>query len=136
MLSLPATAQANSSAIVSPNLSDFNLDIAARGFFNLSEESSTSSTSVQCTPVMKRNVSKETRRDTLDRQSKVSKPELDELTEVRFVNDENKGTVVKHEHVPRRRSIGDLVERYKKLLEVSNHTTIKFQNECTEHEAE
>lgn len=147
MISLPSTVQANSSTIAStigemPNISDFNLDAIARGYFNLSEESLTIpciSTSAQFTPIkqnISRDVYQEQTRDKLDHESKVNKLKLDDFTEVQFVNDENQGTVVKHENNSRRRSISDLVERYKKLLEVSSSTTIKFQTECKKQEVE
>ncbi|CAL1674699.1 unnamed protein product [Lasius platythorax] len=143
MMSLPPTAQANSSIIEStvgemPNISNLNLDIIAKGYLNLSEETTIPciSASAQFTPVKRnisRNMSQEQARDKLDQEYKVNKPKLDDITEVQFVNDEDKGTVVKHEKSSRR-SIGDLVERYKKLLEVNNSTMIKFQNECKEVE--
>ncbi|XP_070150426.1 uncharacterized protein [Polyergus mexicanus] len=147
MISLPSTGQANSSTIAStvgemPNISDFNLDVIARGYFNLSEESLAIpciSTSAQFTSIkqnISRDVYQEQTRDKLDHETKINKLKLDDFTEVQFVNDENQGTVVKHENNSRRRSISDLVERYKKLLEVSSSTTIKFQKECKKQEVE
>ncbi|XP_072751102.1 uncharacterized protein [Anoplolepis gracilipes] len=141
MMSLPSTAQANSSAIASTaremsNVSDLNLDAMARDYLNLSEESLTIphiSASAQFTPIKSnRNVSQEQTRDKLDYEFKVNKPKLDDFTEVQFVSNENMGTVVKHENSSRRRSISDLVERYKKVLEVSSSTMTKFQNEFEE----
>ncbi|EFN66496.1 hypothetical protein EAG_10990 [Camponotus floridanus] len=146
MISLPSTAQANSSAIANtigemPNISDFNLDTIAKGYFNLNEESlinstiSCISTSAQFTPIKQntsRDMSQERTTDKFDHEFKVNKLELNDFTEVQFVSDENKGTVVKHENSSRRQSISDLVERYKKLLEVSNSTMIKFQDKCKE----
>jgi hypothetical protein len=145
MMSLPPTAQANSSVISNtieerPS-SDFNLDTIAKGFFNWSEESFKASCSekIKFTP-KKRNISRiisqQQVKDKLDYEIKVTKPELDEFTEVQFVNDENNGTVVKHESSLRRRSISDLVERYKKLLEVSNSITVELENKCIEHKIE
>lgn len=146
MMYLPSTAEANSTAIAnctieemssSPNL---NLNTIAEGFFNRTEESlKVSCSSEQLTPI-KQNVaqvvSQQQARDKPDREIRVNKPELDEFTEIQFVNDENNGTVVKHEDSSRRRSISDLVERYKKLLEVSNSVTAKLENKCEEHENE
>lgn len=149
-MSLPSTAQANSSAIANTigeisNISDFNLDTIAKGYFNLNEESFINttipciSTSAQFTPIKQntsRDMSQERTKDKFDHEFKVNKLELDDFTEVHFVNDETKGTVVKHENSSRRQSISDLVERYKKLLEVSDSTMIKFQNKCQEQEVE
>ncbi|KAL6430186.1 hypothetical protein ACFW04_007736 [Cataglyphis niger] len=147
MISLPSTVQANSSTIAStigemPNISDFNLDTIARGYFNLGEESLTIpciSTSTQFTPI-KQNISRdmcqEQTRDKFDQEFKVNKLNLNDFTEVQFMNNENQGTVVKHENSSRRRSISDLVERYKKLLEVSSSTTTKFQKELKKQEVE
>ncbi|XP_039305540.1 uncharacterized protein LOC105192958 [Solenopsis invicta] len=146
MMSLPSTAQANSSVISNiieeRSTLDFNLDTIAKDFFNWSEESfkASSSEKMKFTP-KKRNISQiisqQQVKDKLDSlEIKVTKPELDEFTEVQFVNDENKGTVVKHESSSRRRSISDLVERYKKLLEVSNSITVELENKCIEHKIE
>lgn len=140
-MSVPSTTQANSSVNTVGEMSsssDLNLDTIAKGFFNWSEESLKASyASVQFTPI-KRNISRVTSqqqtRDKLNHEIKVNKPEFDEFTEVQFVNDENKSTVVKHENGSRRRSISDLVERYKKLLEVSNSVTTRLENKCVEHE--
>lgn len=149
MMSLPSTAQANSSAIANtigemPNISDFNLETIAKSYLNLSEESLINPTipcisaSAQFTPIkqnISKNMSQKQVKD-IDYEFKINKLELDDFTEVQFVNDENKGTVVKHENSSRRQSISDLLERYKKLLEVSNSTMIQFQNKCKEQEAE
>lgn len=142
-MSLPSIAQVNSSTIANTvgemsSSSDLNLDTIAKGFFNWSEESlKISCSSVQFTPI-KRNISpvmsQQQVEDKLDREIKVNKPEFDEFTEVQFVNDES--IVVKHENGSRRRSISDLVERYKKLLEASNSVAAKLENKCTEHEIE
>lgn len=144
-MSLPYTAQANSSTIANtigemPSSSDLNLDTIAKGSFNWSEESLKASySSGQLTPI-KRNLSqvmsRQQAKDKLDREIKVTKPELDEFTEVQFVNDESKSIVVKHENGSKRRSISDLVERYKKLLEASNSVTAKLENKCTDNEIE
>lgn len=121
--------------------SDLNLDTIAEGFFNWSEESlKTSCLSAQFTPI-KRNISpvmsQQRVKDKLDRELKVNKPEFNEFTEIQFVNDESKSTVVKHvENSSRRRSISDLVERFKKLLEANNSVTAKLENKCIEHEIE
>lgn len=120
------------------NSSDLNLDTIAKGFFNWSEESfKTSRSSVQLTPI-KQNISpimsQQQVKEKLDHEIKVNKPEFDEFTEVQFVNNESKSTVVKHENTSRRRSISDLVERYKKLLEASSSVTAKLENKCIEHE--
>lgn len=148
MMSLPSTAQANSSTIANAiaemsNISDFNLETIAKGY--LSEESLINSTipcisaSAQFTPIKQntsKNMSQKQAKDKLDCEFKVNKLELDDFTEVQFVNDENKGTVVKQENNSRRQSISDLVERYKKLLEVSNSTMIQFQDKYKEQEVE
>lgn len=143
MMSLQSTVQSNS-AITSieeiSSSSNFNLDTITKGFFNWSEESfKVSYSSVQFTPI-KGNVSKvasqQQARNKLDRKIKVNKPELDEFTEVQIVNDDNKSTIVKHENDSRRRSISDLVERYKKILEASNSVTAKLENTYIEHEIE
>lgn len=145
-MSLSSTAQVNSSICIANTVgemsssSDLNLNTIAKGFFNSSEESlKISGSSVQFTPI-KRNISpvmfQQQVKDKLDREIKVNKPEFDEFTEVQFVNDESKSTVVKHENGSRRRSISDLVERYKKLLEASNSVTAKLENKCIEHEIE
>ncbi|XP_012064489.1 PREDICTED: uncharacterized protein LOC105627821 [Atta cephalotes] len=142
-MSLQSTTQCNS-AIASieeiSSSSDFNLDIITKGFINWSEESSKiSHSSIQFTPI-KRNVSKvasqQQVKNKLDHKIKVNKPELDEFTEVQIVNDDDKSTIVKHENDSKRRSISDLVERYKKILEVSNSVTAKLENTYVEHEIE
>ncbi|XP_071560572.1 uncharacterized protein [Temnothorax nylanderi] len=142
MMSLPSTALANSTIAntieEASSSSDLNLDTIAKGFFNWSGESlKASSSSVQFTPI-KRNVSQVMPRrqvkDKLDREIKVNKPEFDEFTEIQFINDESKGIVVKHENGSRRRSISDLVERYKDLVVASNSVSVKLENKCTEHE--
>jgi len=143
-MSLPSAAEANSFAITSTvqeemsNSSDLNLDTAAKSLFNWNEESLKVS-SVQFTPI-KRNVSQvvsqQQAKDKLDYEIKVNKPELDEFTEIQFVNDETKSTIVKHENSSRRRSISDLVERFRKVLEASNSITAKLENKCIEHEIE
>ncbi|XP_011635696.1 uncharacterized protein LOC105426252 [Pogonomyrmex barbatus] len=145
MMSLPSTTQANSSAIanaveeMSEKCSSNHLDTIAKEFFNWSEESlKVSYSSVQATPIkgnISRIVSQEQAEDKFNRKIKVNKPELDEFTEVKFVNEES-STVVKHETSSRRRSISDLVERYKKLLETSNSITAKLQNNYVENEIE
>ncbi|EGI65185.1 hypothetical protein G5I_06363 [Acromyrmex echinatior] len=132
MMSLQSTTQSNSS--------DFNLDTITKGFINWSEESSkVSYSSIQFTPI-KRNVSKvasqQQVKNKLDHKVKVNKPELDEFTEVQIVNDDDKSTIIKHENDSKRRSISDLVERYKKILEVSNSVTTKLENTYVEHEIE
>ncbi|XP_012231473.2 uncharacterized protein [Linepithema humile] len=123
MLSLPTTAQANSSAFTNTikKMSEFN--ITERRFFNLSL---TTCTSEQFSPI-KQNISQnasqqeeEEERDKVECELKVNKFELDEFTEVCLTNDVNKGVVLEHQNISKRRSISDLVERYKKLLEVSN----------------
>ncbi|XP_028050173.1 uncharacterized protein LOC105839205 isoform X2 [Monomorium pharaonis] len=89
MMSLPSTAQANSSVIANtieeiPSSSDFNLDTIAKGFFNWSEESfKVSSSSIKITP-KKRNISQviSQTKDKVDREIKINKPELDEFTEI------------------------------------------------------
>lgn len=143
MMSVPSTTQANSSSIVNTveemsSSSDLNLDTIAKGFFNWNEKSlKACPSSVQFTSI-KRNISQvmsqQQAKDKLDHEIKVNKPELDEFIEVQFVNDENESTVVKHESGSRRRSISDLVERYKKLLEVSNSVTTNLENKCIEIE--
>jgi len=142
-MSLQSTTQCNS-AIASieeiSSSSDFNLDTITKGFINWSEESSKISySSIQFTPI-KRNVSKvasqQQVKNKLDHKIKVNKPELDEFTEVQIVNDDDKSTIVKHENDSKRRSISDLVERYKKILEVSNSVTAKLENTYVEHEIE
>ncbi|KYM85337.1 hypothetical protein ALC53_04580 [Atta colombica] len=142
-MSLQSTTQCNS-AIASieeiSSSSDFNLDTITKGFINWSEESSKiSHSSIQFTPI-KRNVSKvvsqQQVKNKLDHKIKVNKPELDEFTEVQIVNDDDKSTIVKHENDSKRRSISDLVERYKKILEVSNSVTAKLENTYVEHEIE
>ncbi|EZA54921.1 uncharacterized protein LOC105279589 isoform X2 [Ooceraea biroi] len=135
LMSLPSTTKANSSAITSatgemPNLSDLNLDITPRGFFSSTEDPATP---------LKRNILKEMPEEKLkderDREVKVNKPDLDEFTEIQFATEKN--VIVKHENAhKRRRSISDLVERYKKLLEASNTVATNFQSECTEYEVE
>jgi len=142
MMSLPSAAEANSFAITSTvqeemsNSSDLNLDTVAKSLFNWNEESLKVS-SVQFTPI-KRNVSQvvsqQQAKDKLDHEIKVNKPELDEFTEIQFVNDETKSTIVKHENSSRRRSISDLVERFRKVLEASNSITAKLENKCIEIE--
>lgn len=140
MISLLSNTQANSSIIENTigkesNSWSNNLDITTRSLFNLSEEPVTTA---QYTPT-KQNISQDTIEETADvlnREFKIVKPELDELTEIEFVNDNDKDTVVKRDSTSRRRSISDLVERYKKVLETSNCTTMKFQKECMEHEIE
>ncbi|XP_071629792.1 uncharacterized protein [Temnothorax longispinosus] len=140
MMSLPSTALANSTIAntieEASSSSDLNLGTIAEGFFNWSGEPlKASSSSVQFTPI-KRNVSQVMPRrrvkDKLDREIKVNKPEFDEFTEIQFINDESKGIVEKHENGSRRRSISDLVERYKNLVEAIN--SVKLENECAEHE--
>jgi len=142
-MSLQSTTQCNS-AIASieeiSSSSDFNLDTITKGFINWSEESSKISySSIQFTPI-KRNVSKvasqQQVKNKLDHKIKINKPELDEFTEVQIVNDDDKSTIVKHENDSKRRSISDLVERYKKILEVSNSVTAKLENTYVEHEIE
>jgi len=128
-MSLPSTAKANSSTITSaieeiPNLSDLNLDITPRSLFNSTEESLTPKRNIL------RDVSEEEAKH--NHEFKVNKPDLDEFTEIQFTNEKN--LIVKHEN--RRRSISDLVERYKKLLEVSNSATAKFQTQCAEYKIE
>jgi hypothetical protein len=130
-MSLPSTAKANSSTITSaieeiPNLSDLNLDITPRSLFNSTEESLTPKRNIL------RDVSEEEAKDKHNHEFKVNKPDLDEFTEIQFTNEKN--VIVKHEN--RRRSISDLVERYKKLLEVSNSATAKFQTQCAEYKIE
>lgn len=66
---------------------------------------------------------------------KTAKPKLNELTEIEFA-DSDKGTVIKRDSTSRRRSISDLVERYKKVLEISSCATTTFQKECMEYEKE
>lgn len=140
MMSLPSTAHVNSSAIANTaeemSSSDLNLNVA-KGLFNWSEESfKVSHSSVQLTPIKESisEVASERQRVGVDREVKVSKPELDEFTEIQFVNDENKNTV-KDENCSRRRSISDLVERYKKLMESSSSVTAKLENKDIEHES-
>jgi len=142
-MSLQSTTQCNS-AIASieeiSSSSDFNLDTITKGFINWSEESSKISySSIQFTPI-KRNVSKvasqQQVKNKLDHKIKINKPELDEFTEVQIVNDDDKSTIIKHENDSKRRSISDLVERYKKILEVSNSVTTKLENTYVEHEIE
>ncbi|KYN02170.1 hypothetical protein ALC62_06953 [Cyphomyrmex costatus] len=139
MISLQSTAHSNS-VITSieeiPSSSDFNLDAIAKSFFNWNEEVSYSSE--QLTP-KKQNVSKVASQQAkdLDCEIKVNKPELDEFTEVQILNDDNKGTIVKRENDSRRRSISDLVERYKKILEASNNSvTAKLENKFIDQEIE
>lgn len=140
-MSLPSDVQANSSTIASTMLNslDLNLDVAAKGFFNLSQDSSL--TPVTCTPI-KRGRSRDTSQVTediereLNYELKVNKPDLDIITETQLVNEENRDTIIKNGSTTRRRSISDLVERYKKLLEDSNHATMKLKNECIEHDIE
>ncbi|KYN37492.1 hypothetical protein ALC56_08149 [Trachymyrmex septentrionalis] len=143
MMSLQSTTQSNS-AIASieeiSSSSDFNLDTITKGFINWSEEpSKVSYSSIQFTPI-KRNVSKvasqQQVKNKLDHKIKVNKPELDEFTEVQIVNDDDKSTIIKHENDSKRRSISDLVERYKKILEVSNSVTAKLENTYVEYEIE
>lgn len=124
MMSLLPTEQAASSTFMNPieempSLLNFNLDITARSFFNSNEGSACDSTS--CSPMKEnssRNVSHLQAGD-FNYELKINKPELDEFTEIQYGNDENKGTVIKHENRKKRRSISDLVERYKNLLKNS-----------------
>lgn len=142
MVSLPftVTAQANSPIRNTTgkecNLWDHNLDIAT-SLLSLSQKSLT--TVQQYTPT-KRNASQNTiekETDLFNREFKISKPKLDELTEIKLVDDDkNDNMTVKQESTSRRRSISDLVERYKKVLETSNCAAKKFQKECIEHETE
>ncbi|XP_025157486.1 uncharacterized protein LOC105182540 isoform X2 [Harpegnathos saltator] len=138
MVSLPSTMQANSFIIGNTtgkisHLWDHNLDITARSLFNLSEKPLTT---IQCTPTKQSTLQDtiEKTTDVFDRDFKITKPELDELTEVEFVNDNS--VIVKQESTSRRRSISDLVERYKKVLETSNCAIMKFQKECMAYETE
>jgi len=142
MMSL-SSEQAHSSVIANTigemsSSSDLNLDTVAKGFFNRNEESLKASySSVQYTPTkqtISQVVSRQQAQDKLDK-IKINRPELDEFTEIQFVNDKSKDTVVKHEN-GRRRSISDLVERYKKLLETSNSVTAKLESKCIEYEIE
>lgn len=133
MLSLPTTAQANSSAFTSTmkKMSEFN--ITERRFFNLSL-----TTSEQLSPIKQntlQDASQQQEEDKIECGLKVNKFELDEFTEVCLTSNETKDTVLE-QNVSKRRSISDLVERYKKLLEASNSATINLQNDCIEHKAE
>ncbi|XP_032686269.1 uncharacterized protein LOC116851192 [Odontomachus brunneus] len=139
MISLSSNTQANSSIIENTIGKEFNSwgsnldENITRSLFNLSEEPVMTA---QYTPT---NISQDTIEETADvlnHEFKIAKPELDELTEIEFVNDDNKGIVLKQDNTSRRRSISDLVERYKKVLETSNCATVKFQKECTEYEME
>ncbi|XP_011867013.1 PREDICTED: uncharacterized protein LOC105561552 [Vollenhovia emeryi] len=144
-LFLSSTAQVNSSGVAHKRQmfrcsSKLSLDAVTEGPFNLSEESfKTCNSPAQCTPI-KQTISQVTSRqqaqETFDCEIKVNKPELDEFTEVQFVNDDSKGKVVKYDSSNKRASIGDLVERYKKLLEVGSSVTRELENKCTEYEIE
>lgn len=145
MMSLSSTARAVDSSVSSTrgkesNLWDHNLDITGpRGLFNLSEEPTTIT---HCT-LTKQNASQDTieqgTEDALNQEkSRIIKPTLDELTEIKFAVDDNKddNIVVKQESTSKRRSLSDLVERYKRVLEAGNCAEIKFQKEYTKHETE
>ncbi|KYN21278.1 hypothetical protein ALC57_06377 [Trachymyrmex cornetzi] len=143
MMSLQSLTQSNSAVASIEEISsssDFNLDTITKSFISWSKESSTVSySSAQFAPI-KQNVSKvasqQQAKNKLDHKIKVNKPELDEFTEVQIVNDDDKSTIVKHENDSKRRSISDLVERYKKILEISNSVTAKLENTYVEHEIE
>ena len=140
MLSLPTTAQANSSAFTS-TIEKMSFNITERSFFNLCEEYLTTCTSKQLssikTPNTSPGASQQQEKDKVECEFKTNKFELNEFTEICLANDESKGAVLERKETSRRRSISDLVERYKKLLESNEGTaTVNSQNECAEHENE
>lgn len=131
MMSLLPPEQAASSTFMNPieemsSLLNFNLDITAKSFFNSNEGSACDLT--HCSPMKEtssRNVSHVQAED-FDYELKINKPKLDEFTEIQYGNDESKGTVIKHENRTKRRSISDLVERYRNLLKNSE----SVENKC------
>lgn len=134
-MSLPSTVQADSSPIKNTvgkesNWWDHNL-------WNRKDLSEESLTIMQCIPPKQdtsQNTIEKATEDVLDHKFKITELELDELTEIKLINDGYNSTVVKQESTSRRRSIGDLVERYKKVLEASNCATMKFKKEYIKHE--
>ncbi|KAG7201591.1 hypothetical protein KM043_004335 [Ampulex compressa] len=141
-MSIPCSTKANSTVMASAieemhNTSDFNLNAAAKNLFNLSTETimpeKLSPIKVDKMPEAFEN--SENSCVVIETRSKIS--EIDELTEIEFVNTCEKNLVVKTEgNQNKRRSISDLVERYKKLLEVSNCTTANSGVNCLEQNDE
>lgn len=85
-------------------------------------------------PIVEQNILQDVSKKKATDECKVNKVDPNESSKIQFAN--NEGLIVKHENVRKRRSISDLVERYKKLLEASNSTTTKFQSEEDEIEWE
>lgn len=131
MMSLLPTQAASSTRLEEMSSSfNFNLDITARSFLN-SNEGSIRCDSVYSSPTREnsRNVCRFQVED-FDREFKINKLELDEFTEIQYGNDEYKDAVVRHDSRMKRRSISDLVERYKELMK--NSESIVIENKCAE----
>lgn len=115
--------------------SDLSLDVAAEGFLNLSQGSSFMP--LKSTPIKQNSDISEVTEDEgeLNCELKINKSDLNVIKEVQLI-DEKENKVVKSENNSRRRSISDLVERYKKVLELSNYATVKIKNQYMEHDIE
>lgn len=124
-MSMPSSSEANSTAIVNAieemhDMSQLNLNMSAKSPCNINVEFATpdkltvKQNKLENTP--------ETGNVLQDFQNKISILDICETMEVEINNDYDNNLIKTEEKKGTRHSISDLVDRYKKLLELSNRS--------------